>query len=242
LGAPEPHFVDLCEEPRLANGWVVASSFTATTLAEQGVPRECIQLVPYGVDAEKFPCRDTPPEAATPFRVVWLGSMTQRKGLSYFLEAVAAVPQANLEVLMCGHHAVECELIEGCGLRSIRVLRGLPDDELARVLRASDLFVLPSLAEGFGHAILEAMSSGLAVLTTPSTCGPDVLQNGVHGFIAPIRDAAALAQRITWGRRHRSDLYRMGLAAATQARRFTWEKFRRGIVQAYLRMLEGARP
>jgi len=100
------------------------------------------------------------------------------------------------------------------------------------------LFVLPSLAEGFAHVILEAMSSGLPVLTTASTCAPDVLEDGVHGFIVPIRDARAIAEKITWGRSHRSDLYRMGLAAASRARTYTWERFRKGLVNAYARMVE----
>ena len=75
IGAPEEHFASLCSECRLANGWVVASSYTAGTLAENGVPREKIHVVPYGVDFEKFPCRTSAPSKEAPFRVVWLGSV-----------------------------------------------------------------------------------------------------------------------------------------------------------------------
>jgi len=238
IGAPEEHFNALCSEPGLANGWIVASSYTAETLAEHGSPRRHIHVVPYGVDAANYPCRDSAPLKTAPFRIVWVGNMTQRKGLSYFLEAIASVPQENLEVLICGHHAVEREMIEDYGIRSIRVLRGLPTSELTKIMRMADLFVLPSLAEGFGHVILEAMSSGLPVLTTHSTCAPDVLIDGEHGFIVPIRDSVALADRISWGRTHRSELYRMGLAAGTQARLFTWERFQRGIVKAFTEIIE----
>ncbi len=61
LGAPEDHFQRLCSESRLANGWVVASSYTAATLAENGVPRDQIHVVPYGVDFTLFPCRTKVP-------------------------------------------------------------------------------------------------------------------------------------------------------------------------------------
>ena len=237
LGASQKHFDSLCEESRLANGWVVASSYTASTLAENGVPRDQIHVVPYGVDFEEYPCRTGTPSATAPFRLIWVGSMTQRKGLSYFLEAVKSLPQENLQVLICGHHAVDRRVIHEYGIKSVRVLEDLPTAALTAELRASDLFVLPSLAEGFGHAILEAMASGLPVLATASTCAPDILTHGEHGFIVPIRDSGALVQAITWGRQHRSELYQMGLAAAAQARQFTWQRFRKGIVAAYTGMI-----
>ena len=238
LGAPQDHFDRLCSESQLANGWVVASSFTAATLAENGVPRNQIHVVPYGVDFTQFPCRTSPPPKAAPFRIMWVGSMSQRKGLSYFLDAVAALPQEQLEVLICGYFDVDVGAIRERGIRSIRVLKGLPTAALTAELRAADLFVLPSLAEGFGHAIIEALASGVPVLTTASTCAPDVMLDGQHGFIVPIRDSHALVERISWGRAHRSELYQVGLAAATHVRQFTWERFRKGIVTAYQKMVE----
>jgi len=238
LGSSQDHFNLLCSESRLANGWVVASSYTASTLAENGVPRDQIHVVPYGVDIDKYPCRTGAPPESAPFRVVWVGSMTQRKGLSYFLEAIRNLPQENLEVLICGQHSVDLKVIKEYGIKSVRIFQNLPTEDLTRLLRSSDLFVLPSLAEGFAHVILEAMSSGLPVLTTASTCAPDVLKDGVHGFMVPIRDAGAIANRIAWGRSHRPELFQMGLAAAAQARIFTWERFRKGIVKAYAEMVE----
>ena len=238
IGAPEDHFNRLCSESRLANGWIVASSYTASTLAENGVPRDQIHVVPYGVDFNLFPRRTSPPPPTAPFRIMWVGSMAQRKGLSYFLDAIAALPQENLEVLICGNSDAEAAVIRERGIRSIRVLKGLPTAVLSAELRAADLFVLPSLTEGFGHAIIEALASGIPVLTTASTCAPDVLIDGQHGFIVPIRDSQALVERINWGRAHRTGLYQMGLAAAAHVRQFTWERFRGGIVAAYRKMVE----
>ncbi len=241
IGDPEAHFQSLCQEAHLANGWVVASSYTAKTLEEQGISRNEIHVVPYGVDARDYPCRDFQPRAQDPFRVIWVGSMTQRKGLSYFLEAMGSLPQENLEVLICGHHAVDRPLIKEFGIRNVRVYQSLPTKELTDLLRSCDLFVLPSLVEGFGHVILEAMSSGVPVMATPSTCAPDVLKDGVQGFIIPVRDSAAIASRVSWGRQHRMELYWMGQAAAAQAKTFTWDRFRKGVVCAYAEMVAACR-
>jgi hypothetical protein len=65
LGAPPEHFASMGQEPLMANGWVVASSFTAATLVENGVPRDEIHVVPYGVDFATYPCRDCPPARHT---------------------------------------------------------------------------------------------------------------------------------------------------------------------------------
>jgi glycosyltransferase involved in cell wall biosynthesis len=81
------------------------------------------------------------------------------------------------------------------------------------------------------------MACGLPVIATPHTCAPDLIEDGRHGFIVGIRDAAAIANRIEWGIDHRSELAEMGMAAATEARRFTWEKFRAGIRDAYREMI-----
>src|SRR5207244_1480171 len=98
----------------------------------------------------------------------------------------------------------------------------------------SDVLVLPSLAEGFGHVVLEAMSCGLPVITTRHTCGPDVLTDTLEGFLVPIRDPDAIGSRLSWGIDHREDLAAMGVAAARKARQFTWERFRARVASAYL--------
>lgn len=238
IGSREEHFESLCREPLLANAWIAASSFTAQTLSENGIPRNQIHVVPYGVDSTEFPARQTPPPPGRPLRLIWVGNLVQRKGLTYLLDAVAQFSAREVELVMCTHNPVDAGLVRQRNLANVQVLVGLSNAELVKQLHQSDLFVLPSLAEGFGHVILEAMSSGVPALTTVATCAPDLLQDGVHGFIIPIRDSAAIAARIGWGMQHRSELYQIGLAAAAQARTFTWERFRKGIVTAYSAMVQ----
>ncbi len=87
------------------------------------------------------------------------------------------------------------------------------------------------------------MSCGVPVITTPSTCGPDVMEDGREGFIIPIRDSEALAAKLEWAVSNRRDLAEMGVAAGKAADKFTWPAFRQGIRNAYKAMLVGsARP
>jgi glycosyltransferase involved in cell wall biosynthesis len=119
----------------------------------------------------------------------------------------------------------------------MEIMIGLPQQELVRRMHEADIFVLPSLAEGFAHVILEAMSCGLPVIATPHTCAPDVIVDGKHGFIVPIRDSERIAERLAWAIDRRTELASMGEAAALQARLFTWERFRSGVRQAYRKMV-----
>ena len=104
-------------------------------------------------------------------------------------------------------------------------------------LHRADIMVLPSLVEGFAHAVLEAMCCGVPVITTSNTCGPDIIRDGIEGFIVPPGDAQKLAERLEWARLNRRALRDMGVAAAARARQFTWARFRGGLRAAYTRML-----
>lgn len=237
LALPDREFAEMATEPHLANGWVVASRFTAQTLIERGVPAEHVRVVPYGVDADVFALRAAAPRAERPFTILYVGSLSQRKGLSYLLDAIRSLNTRAFRLVLCGRGIVDTRLIATYSDINVEVCIGLSRAELIRQMQSADVFVLPSLAEGFGHVILEAMSCGLPVIATPHTCAPDVMEHDRHGFIVPIRDAEAIAARIAWGMDNRAELAAMGEAAALRARQFTWERFRAGVRDAYRQMV-----
>ncbi len=237
LGLPENRFQELADEPHLANGWVVASSYTRRSLIENGLPAGQIHVVPYGVDSAVRDRYRRPPTDAGPLRAIFVGSLIQRKGLTYLLDAVRALKTRHLRLTLCGRGFVDDALLRQYADVDPDVRLNLPSSDLFRRIQESDVFVFPSLVEGFGHVILEAMACGLPVITTSHTCAPDVMQEGVHGFIVPIRDSDAIAERLAWGLDHRADLAAMGEAAAAQAGLFTWPRFRAGIREAYRSMV-----
>lgn len=240
MSLPQKAFARMAEEAQLANGWVAASRYTAQTLAANGVPEGKIHVVPYGVSLTQFPPRSRPPAKDEPFTVIYVGSLIQRKGLSYLLDAVRALKQNGTEVrlVLRGRGGVDRELLKHYSDISFDLKLGVPLPELVRDLHRSDVFVLPSLTEGFAQVILEAMACGLPVITTANTCAPDVMTDGVHGFILPIRDSGAITEKLVWGIENRDALAEMGLQAARQASLFTLERFRSGIRDVYRAMIE----
>jgi glycosyltransferase involved in cell wall biosynthesis len=93
--------------------------------------------------------------------------------------------------------------------------------------RQASVLVFPTLAEGLAKVVLEAMASGRPVITTPVL--KPVVREGLDGFYVPLRDVAALKERMLYFHQHRDELGRMGKNAAEQAQRFTWERFSRQI-------------
>ncbi len=104
--------------------------------------------------------------------------------------------------------------------------------ELVTQYQSADLFVFPSVAEGFGQVLLESLSSGLPILSTTHTAAPDLIEHGREGFVVEPRRPDLLAAHIDWALTHRSDLAHMGRQARLRAEEFTWARFRSGIVSA----------
>jgi len=92
-------------------------------------------------------------------------------------------------------------------------------DELAR----ADLFMFPSLSEGFSGALLEAMASGLPIVTTPAGAAPDLLTDGVNAVFAPFADAEVLAERAAALIPDRARRQALGAGARDTARQYTWQ-------------------
>lgn len=236
LALPEDDFRRLAMEPLLADHVFVASSFSRQTLIEHGVSPEAITVVPYGVDSAAF----APPQAglgtSSSVTVAWVGQLCQRKGLSYFLDAVRLLKTTRLRVELCGRGVVDHTLLKNYSDLNLNVILAATRSRLIKSLQESDIYVLPSLVEGFGQTILEALSCGTPVITTPNTCGPDILTEGVDGFIIPIRDSAAIAARLEWALSHPYQLRQMKLAASATAKRWTWDRFRSMIRAHYIRL------
>ena len=182
------------EELRLADAVFVASSFTKKTIASvPGALEKPVHVISYGSPL-------TPPPAASPgsgdkLKVLFVGSLGQRKGLAYLLEAVALLGE-RVELTLVGTKPTkDCAPLNDA-LKRHRWIPTLPHDGVLREMSRNDVFVFPSLFEGFGLVILEAMSQGLPVITTENTAGPDLITEGESGFIVPIRSAQAIAEKL----------------------------------------------
>ena len=216
-------------ELRGASTIIVPSTFVRDTLKmAPDMPPVPVHLNPYGgpsAVAEKVTARTN-----GKLRVLFVGSLGQRKGLGYVLRAVEMLGNA-VELTLIGRKTTErCEPLNE-GVKKHRWVTSVPHAEVLREMSEHDVLVFPSLFEGFGLVILEAMSQGLPVITTPNSGGLDVVTDGVDGFGVPIRSAEAIAEKLERLAADRALLAAMKNAAIATARRNSWESYRRRLVE-----------
>ena len=232
LALPEEDFQHLVAEPALAARFLCASSFTRRTLVENGAPKSAIRVVPYGVDLNRFhPDLTRRSAPGSRLRLLFVGRINQRKGVKYLLEALQLLNTDELEITVCGRVVDGLELFRPFAER-ISIRPNVSAAELTAAYQAADLFVFPSVAEGFGQVLLESLASGLPILSTTHTAAPDLIDSGREGFVIEPRRPDLLAERIDWALTHRSELTEMGHQARARAAHFTWQRFRSGIVSA----------
>ena len=234
LALPPSDYRKLVEEVTMAEHWLAASTFTRATLTENGVDPARVHVIPYGVHLDRFtPGPEWPDKgrAKRPLRLLFVGTINQRKGISYLMEAVRAFPADQVELLVCGRAVDDLALFEGLSPQ-VRVRVSVSSAELRKAYQWADLFVFPSIAEGFGHVLLEAMASGLPILSTTSTAAPDLISDGVQGFVTPPRRPDLIVDRITQVLSNRGLIPAMSVAARKQAETFTWSNFRSRVAES----------
>jgi glycosyltransferase involved in cell wall biosynthesis len=218
------------EELQLADHILVASTFTQRTLQECPFPLAPVSVVSYGAD-DSLPAapRDAVSFSEGPLRVLFVGGLSQRKGIADLFEGVDALGSA-VELTVVGRRPPEvCSPLEAA-LRKHQWIESLPRTLILEEMRRHDVLVFPSLFEGFGLVVTEALSQGVPVITTSHTCGPDVLTEGEDGFIVPIRNPQAIAEKLELLHRDRERLAAMSEAASKKAKTLTWESYRQGVV------------
>ena len=227
LDEPEEKLQRKDEELQSSDHVYVASSFTRSTLDAAPFDLPPVSVIPYGAPA---PLAGSLRQADTtaPLKVIFVGGLSQRKGIAYLFEAMNQVgPAASLTVI--GRKPGGCPALERALARH-RWIPSLPHEQVLREIREHDLLVFPSLFEGFGLVLVEALSQGVPVMATPHTAGPDLITDGEEGFLVPIRDSARMAERILQLARERDLLNHMKERALTTARSLSWEHYSRALV------------
>ena len=218
------------QELELSDVVICASQFVARSLPETARAKKKIVIPVFGSPpsaAEKNP----PAVTGAKLRVLFAGSMSQRKGLGDLFAAMRLLNRNDVELVVMGAPQAPLEFYRKefngfvhQGSRS--------HGEVLELMRSCDVFCLPSIVEGRALVMQEAMSQGLPLIITANTGGEDLIDEGATGFLVPIRRADQIAQKIAWFADHRSALSEMSRAAQAKAARLTWETYGQTIANA----------
>lgn len=210
-------------------------------LAAAGMPSQRRVVIPNGVDLHRFhPAR--PGERAALRRdlgirghpvVVFAGRLAAQKRLDVLLEAWTEISQAwpTSQLLLLGD-GEEAERLRKLAPPNVDV-RGAVID-VSVYLRAADVFVLPSDAEGMSNALLEAQATGVPAVVTNVGAAPDVIADSVTGLLVPAGDPGSLARAIGLLLADEALRERMGAAARERmVAEFSVERTVDSFMQAY---------
>lgn len=131
----------------------------------------------------------------------FLGRLGQRKGIYDLLDSIKILKEKNIKVMfhIAGDGEIEKvkSIVKEYGIEDyVKVIGWINDEEREKLLTISDALVLPSYNEGLPMAILEAMSYGLTIISTPVGGIPELINNGENGYLVNPGDSVALAEAI----------------------------------------------
>lgn len=203
---------------------LTVSRYFRDRLLELGCPEDRVHVHHMGVDTSRFSFKPRMPPADGPVRLLSVARLTEKKGIEYALRALDSLdPRATevrYEIVGDGPLRQDLErLAADLGLQEVVEFRGSqPREEVLRSLYNAHLFLAPSVTasdgdqEGIPVAIMEAMATGLPVLTTRHSGIPELVDDGVSGYMVPERDAEALGERLACLLQHPDPWEEMGRA------------------------------
>jgi len=203
-------------EYRLADRIVVLSSFARRTFEAAGVPADKLDVLPLGVDvrafrpsAEALEARQRRVRAGEPLTVLYVGAVSFQKGALDLSAAIATLGARGCRFVLVGAVRPEAARLAEDLKGSATIVGAVPQQELPSFYERADVFVFPTIQDGFGMVLTQAKAAGLPIITTTNCAGEDVIAAGRDGWIIPIRDAPALTARLAWCDEHRGELAAM---------------------------------
>jgi starch synthase len=194
---PEDPF-DMAREDELygcSDHIVVPSQAARRTFLDRGFDPERIHVIPYGVLLERFSPVAAPPSDT--FEVLFVGAVTLRKGIPYLLQAFAAFdhPHKRLRIVGSLDPALK-PLLAALPQAHVEFLGPVPQLELPALMSSSHVMVVPSIEDGFGLVVPQAMACGCPVIVSDQAGAADIVEEGISGFVVPARSPQHIAERL----------------------------------------------
>jgi glycosyltransferase involved in cell wall biosynthesis len=218
-------------EIELASDIVVPSTFAKRTFVESGVDSARVHVISLGADrvegddGDQFerPQGDLTPRR--PLRVMFAGQVNERKGISYLLDAVAAIGAESIQLELVGPVSTAMRHKLSTSYPEVLLRSPMPRRELMRRMQTADLLALPSLAEGFGLVALESMAVGTPAVVSDRTFATDVITSGVDGWVVPAGSMSSLTRLLQDLAARPQSLAVVGQHAQQTASRYTWKRY-----------------
>jgi glycosyltransferase involved in cell wall biosynthesis len=233
---------------RRAAATTVLNAAIERQFIERGVPAAKLSTIPNGVDSSRFaPIAETELDRVRSRYdlgdgpvTLFVGTIMPRKGILDLVRAwdgadadgtlvLAGEADLDEEYTACVRAEARERGIEG----RVRLTGFVPADDVPPLYSLADLFVLPSLEEGFGMTVLEAMTAGTPVVATRVGGVPRVIDDGEQGLLVEAGEVGALSKAITSLLDDRDRSQRMGRQAQCRAEAYSWRSVGKEFISVY---------
>jgi len=191
-------------EYQLADLVFVLSTFAQRSFVEAGIPAQRIRLLPLGAQMKAFAAGKDSVQArirrivsGERLRVLYVGTFSAQKG-AVDLSFVAKQLSGKVDFRAVGSVAEDAEEI-AAGLASHVDFRGkVPHYELPREYAWGDVFLFPTIQDGYAAVLAQAQAAGLPIIATENCAAPDIVEPGRTGWVVPIRSPGRIIEHLSW--------------------------------------------
>lgn len=207
-------------EYQMADAILTLSTFAQNTFIDEGVNPEKLCLLPLGANLHAFRpsseviharCQNI--LSGEPLRVLYVGALSFRKGISDLLEVIKLYKDRSqgrrLAFKIIGPSSPEVANLLSEIRQYAELLPKMPQEELPGAYAQGDLFIFPTIEDGYAVVLAQAQACALPILTTTNCAGPDLIRNEESGWILPIRSPQSFVDRLLWCDTHREELAAM---------------------------------
>lgn len=207
----------------------ISSKFILETFLGKKFDKEKIHIIPLGVDTNAF--KPIGKEKKN-FKVIFVGQISIRKGVHHLLKSFESMPK-ECELLLIGSVMNDIKNIikKYEKNESIRIIKYFPD--LNYLYNTCSVSVLPSIEDGFGLVVPEAMATGMPVIVSSNVGAKDLVKSGKDGFIVPAGNPEKLKNKILYLYENQKEIRRMGNNARKKAEKYTWEEYGKKLIETY---------
>lgn len=220
-------------EIALADHILTVSELARQTYLDAGVPPGKVHAVALGADTSLFTPRPEDEPAPAAFTFLFAGASIHRKGFDLLLDAFSRVarqaPDARLRIV--GPRGDDAHHLERHPETTIEVMPATDQAGLAAELRRADCLVLPSRNDSYAMVVAEALAAGVPALVSEMVGAKDLITEGESGWIVPVEDVPALADRMLWCARHSAAVRAMRDACRRAAEAATWPAYHRRLAE-----------
>lgn len=216
---------------RYADKVITHSDFSAEYIQKQAKLREKPISIPHGCYLpENIP---EYPEQVTPG---YFGSIGLDKGTIYLANAWLNTPhKPEVQMILGGRDAKDFQLEQVEHMKNFKTTGFL--ENLSEFYKQISIYTHPSVTEGFGCTVLEAMAYGRPVIVTEETGAKELITDGKEGFIIPIRDINKIIEYIRYFQDNPDVIKTMGRNARQTAEKYTWEIIKKYYIEAFRSLL-----